>query len=134
MLRCCSSQPPHTTCRRSGLPAGPCLPRPRRDPGDASFVGRNRPSSCVYHLVYRTEANHWSSRGGMTCTSMTKQSNDQTLTDCPGDPNVWYIQAWYPVTFGPETPFDRLIRTARMIPLDLASPLVGMAGMTRGIA
>src|SRR5262249_29135358 len=89
-------QPPHTTCRRSGLPAGPCLPRPRRDPGDASFEGRNRPSSCAYHLVHRTETNHWSSRGGMTCTSMTKQSNDQALTDCPGDPNVWYIQLLYP--------------------------------------
>jgi hypothetical protein len=27
----------------------------------------------------------------MTCTSMTKQSNDRTITDRSGDPNVWYM-------------------------------------------
>ena len=31
---------------------------------------------------------------------------------------------------GPETPLSRIIRTSRMIPLDLANPLVGMAGIT----
>ena len=29
----------------------------------------------------------------MTCTSMTKQPNSQTLMDCSGDPNVWYMVA-----------------------------------------
>src|SRR5437016_12468867 len=33
---------------------------------------------------------------------------------------------------GHETPLSRIIRTARMIPLDLANPLVGMAGITTG--
>jgi hypothetical protein len=36
------------------------------------------------------------------------------------------------LAFDPETPLGRIIRTSRMIPLDLANPLVGMAGITTG--
>jgi hypothetical protein len=65
----------------------------------------------------------------MSCTSVTKQSNGQALPDRPSDPNLWYIGPGYPRTRTPN-PLSRIIRTARMIPLDLVNPLVGMAGIT----
>jgi len=66
----------------------------------------------------------------MTCTSMTKQQNGQALTDRPGDPNVWYMSMTYTGLQATKPSQDAYIPTARMIPLDLASPAVGMAGMS----
>ncbi len=87
--------------------------------------------SWAYHLIYWAETNHWSGRGGMTCSSMTKQSNGQALVDRPGDPNVWYISAGVPASKPTKTSQTVYIRTVRMIPLDGVSPVVGMAGMER---
>lgn len=40
----------------------------------------------------------------MTCTPMTKQSNGRSLTDCSGDPNVWYMLAQIPWHIRDQTP------------------------------
>jgi len=62
---------------------------------------------------------------------MTKQPNDRTITDGSGDPNVWYMSGLIPLAIDLKTPLRWIIRIARMIPSDWASPLVGMAGLAR---
>ena len=53
----------------------------------------------------------------------------QALTDRPGDPNVWYMWAEYPTLKASKPSQMAYIPIARMIPLDLASPVIGMAGI-----
>ena len=127
MLRCRSWQPPHTICRRCGHRRVPLFAAPERLRGPCLRV-IDRPTSWAYHLVYWAEGNHWSSRGGMTCSSVTKQPNGQAITDRPGDPNIWYIRPGYPRPNGTKPSQKAYIPTERMIPLGLASPAVGMAG------
>lgn len=66
--------------------------------------GHLRPTSWAYHLTYWAEANRWPGRGGKTCTSVTKQSNGQTVTDRPSDPKGWYISTGYPAQKRPNPP------------------------------
>ena len=131
MLRCRSRQPPHTPCRRRGHRRALQFSRPGETP-EALLEGHHRPASWAYHPVYWAEANHWSGRGGMTCTPMTKHSNGQAITDRPGDPNIWYISAGYPYPKAIKPSHVAYIPTTRMIPLDQVSPVVGMAGIDAG--
>src|SRR5690349_9126836 len=70
---------------------------PRRP--DARVI--NRPERCSYHLACWTGTTHWA---GMTCTPMTKQPNDRTITDGSGDPNVWYMSGLIPLAIDLKTP------------------------------
>jgi len=60
---------------------------------------------------------------------MTKQPDSQALTDRPGDPNIWYMWAEYPTLKASKPSQMAYIPIARMIPPDLASPVIGMAGI-----
>lgn len=64
----------------------------------------------------------------MTCTPMTKQLDGQAITDCPGDPNIWYILSSIPPSKSTKPSQASYIPMVRMSLLNLASPMVGMAG------
>jgi hypothetical protein len=59
--------------------AGPCsLGRWRgapRTPVPEGLRACRMPTSCAYHPINWAEMNHWSSMGGVACSSVTKQLN-----------------------------------------------------------
>jgi hypothetical protein len=69
---------------------------------------------------------HRSSRGGMTCTPVSKQQDGQAITT---HPNVWYMMPGYPRARAAKPRQDGFIPITRMILSDPASPLVGMTGI-----
>ena len=95
------------------------------DLGAGGLTTTHKPTSWAYHPVYWADVNHRASMGGTACTSLTKQSGDWTVTDCPSDPNVWYISSRYPRSVITKPAQTTYILTTRTI------PVVGMAGHIR---
>ena len=107
-----------------------CSPTLRAPPGPAvcgsatpqtlALAGYDlgKPASWAYHPIHWADMNHRSGRGGMACSSVTKQWNSWAIT---GHPNLWYMLSGYPRSSG-QTGWNLYILTVRMIPLYLSQP------------
>ena len=73
--------------------------------------------------------NHWSSMGGVACSTVTKQLSGRNLTYDPSHPNLLVLIGRYPHDLRPKLGTCQMFGTTRMIPLDQVSQVVGMAGI-----